>query len=56
LGFDDRGWRLGYGGGFDDRTLAARPIPADRRRPAPAVKSVELVPEDHDVALETIDH
>ncbi len=28
LGYDDAGYRLGYGGGFYDRTLAALPRPA----------------------------
>lgn len=27
LGFDPAGWRIGYGGGFYDRTLAQRPCP-----------------------------
>ena len=53
LGFDDRGWRLGYGGGFYDRTLAARPIPAIGVARA-CGQIGELVPEDHDVALDTI--
>lgn len=26
VGFDERGYRLGYGGGFFDRTLVARPV------------------------------
>jgi 5-formyltetrahydrofolate cyclo-ligase len=28
VGFDARGYRLGYGAGFYDRTLAMRPVPA----------------------------
>ena len=28
VGFDRRGWRLGYGGGFYDRTLAQHDVPA----------------------------
>jgi 5-formyltetrahydrofolate cyclo-ligase len=53
LGFDARGWRLGYGGGFYDRTLAVQPIPA-----IGVARSLgqigELVPETHDIALDAI--
>ena len=53
LGFDARGWRLGYGGGFYDRTLAARRTPAIGV--ARAFGQIgELVPEAHDIALDAI--
>jgi 5-formyltetrahydrofolate cyclo-ligase len=55
LGFDARGTRLGYGGGYYDRTIAALP-----RRPrlvglAFACQEVPHVPrEDHDVPLDAV--
>jgi len=53
LGFDARRWRLGYGGGFYDRTLAARRTPAIGV--ARAFGQIgELVPEAHDIALDAI--
>jgi 5-formyltetrahydrofolate cyclo-ligase len=53
VGFDSRGWRLGYGGGFYDRTLAAMPIPAIGVARA-CSQLGELCPEIHDVALDAI--
>jgi len=53
LGFDVRGWRLGYGGGFYDRTLAALAIPAIGVARASG-QIGELVPESHDIALDAI--
>ncbi len=53
LGFDARGWRLGYGGGFYDRTLAASRTPAIGIARA-CGQIGELVPETHDIALDAI--
>jgi 5-formyltetrahydrofolate cyclo-ligase len=58
LAFDKHGHRLGYGGGFYDRTLSAY---RDRARPiraigvAYAAQELEAIPaEPHDVALDGI--
>ncbi|HEX4506878.1 MAG TPA: 5-formyltetrahydrofolate cyclo-ligase [Alphaproteobacteria bacterium] len=55
LGFDAAGFRLGYGGGYFDRTLAAYP-----RRPATIGVGFELgrmptiQPQPHDIPLDVI--
>lgn len=53
LGFNERGFRLGYGGGFYDRTLAAQPRPATVGI-AYACQCVAFAADAHDIALDQI--
>lgn len=55
VGFDAAGFRLGYGGGFFDRTLAAitpSPIAIGVGHPIAAIPTI--YPQPHDVAMDWI--
>lgn len=53
LGFDRRGYRLGYGSGYFDRFLAGRPFPAIGLAFAAQLEA-ELPAEAHDIAMTAI--
>ena len=53
LGFNALGYRVGYGGGFYDRTLAPRPRPSTVGI-AYACQMVEFTGDAHDVALDRV--
>ncbi|HZZ10688.1 MAG TPA: 5-formyltetrahydrofolate cyclo-ligase [Paraburkholderia sp.] len=57
VGFDDDGYRLGYGGGYYDRTLAAWPAatkPVTVGVAYEACRTQALQREAHDIALDLI--
>ena len=55
VGFDERGYRLGYGGGFFDRTLAAaRPQPLKIGVGFELSRIPTIRPQAHDVAMDFI--
>lgn len=53
LGFNEQGYRLGYGGGFYDRTLAAPPRPLTLGI-AYACQQAQFGADDHDVPLDMV--
>jgi 5-formyltetrahydrofolate cyclo-ligase len=53
LGFDERGYRLGYGGGFYDRTLAPAPRPFTLGT-AYACQQLRFDVDNHDVPLDAV--
>ena len=53
LGFNPQGYRLGYGGGFYDRTLAREPRPQTLGIAYQCLQ-VPFAGDDHDVALDRI--
>lgn len=55
VGFDEGGYRLGYGGGFYDRTLAALPHRPETWGVGFELGRLETIyPQDHDVPLDHI--
>jgi len=55
VGFDERGYRLGYGGGYFDRTLAAMtPQPLKIGVAFELSKIASIWPQDHDIPMDFI--
>ncbi|MGE4010769.1 MAG: 5-formyltetrahydrofolate cyclo-ligase [Alphaproteobacteria bacterium] len=55
LGFDDAGYRLGYGGGYYDRTLAAMtPRPLTIGVGFESGRMATIYPQPHDIRLDAI--
>jgi 5-formyltetrahydrofolate cyclo-ligase len=55
VGFDDAGYRLGHGGGYYDRTLAAlSPRPAAIGVGYAATRLETIHPQPHDIPMDAI--
>jgi 5,10-methenyltetrahydrofolate synthetase len=55
VGFDVRCYRLGYGGGYFDRTLASLPSMPTRIGVGYSSQRLETIfPQDHDIPMEMI--
>lgn len=55
VGFDARGYRLGYGGGYYDRTLAVMdPQPRKIGVAYSACELASIEPQDHDIRMDVI--
>jgi 5-formyltetrahydrofolate cyclo-ligase len=55
VGFDEQGYRLGYGGGFYDRTIAAMPVkPRTIGVGFEVGRLVTIYPQSHDIGLDRI--
>ncbi len=53
VGFDAQGYRLGYGGGYFDRTLAAMPVPPLKIGVAFELSRIATIhPQAHDIAMD----
>jgi 5,10-methenyltetrahydrofolate synthetase len=55
VGFDERGFRLGYGGGFFDRTLAhlaPQPLKIGLARGASRMETIH--PQPHDIPMDFV--